>query len=111
MTAVAFDTHRVVKRLKDAGFNDHQAETVTDILKESREADLSQLFTKRDGADLARDLRQEMDLLRRDLRQDMDLLRRELRQEMELLKRDLTIRLGGMVVVAVGAVAALVKLL
>ena len=49
---------------------------------EVRESDLSQLVTKDD-----------------------------LRHEIEILKRDITIRMGGMLVVAVGAVATLVKLL
>jgi hypothetical protein len=45
---LAMDTHRIVKRLKDAGFTDSQAETVTDILAETRVADLTHLATKAD---------------------------------------------------------------
>ena len=30
MTALAFDTHRAVKALRDAGFSDEQAEAVTE---------------------------------------------------------------------------------
>ena len=30
MTTLAFDTHRAVKALRDAGFSDEQAEAVTD---------------------------------------------------------------------------------
>lgn len=82
MTAVTFDTHRIVKRLKDAGASDALAETVTDVLRETRDTDLSKLVTKED-----------------------------LRHEVELLRRDITIRTGGMLIVAVGAVATLVKLL
>ena len=82
MAAITFDTHRIVKRLKDSGFSEAQAETVTDVFREVRESDLSQLVTKDD-----------------------------LRHEIEILKRDITIRMGGMLVVAVGAVATLVKLL
>jgi hypothetical protein len=40
------DTHTIVKRLKDAGFTDVQAETVTDVLRQTRELDLSQLVTR-----------------------------------------------------------------
>lgn len=57
MNAMAFDTHRIVKRLKEAGFSDVQAETVTDVLREGRDSDLSQLVTKAD-------LRAEMSTLR-----------------------------------------------
>lgn len=35
----------------------------------------------------------------------------ELKHEMDIIKRDLTIRLGGMLTIAIGVVAALIKLL
>lgn len=78
MTATTFDTLRISKRLKAAGFSDEQAETVTGILRETRDADLTSLATK---------------------------------QDLQLLEQRLTIKLGSMLVVAVGAAAALVKLL
>ena len=37
MNAIPFDTHRVVKRLTEAGFSEPQAETVTDVLREAHE--------------------------------------------------------------------------
>ncbi|MFV3128162.1 hypothetical protein [Niveispirillum sp. KHB5.9] len=43
---MVMDTHRVVKRLKEAGFTDIQAEVVTDVLRDSREAGLESLVTK-----------------------------------------------------------------
>ncbi len=50
MSTVAFDTYRVVKRSKEVGFSDLQAEAVTDVLSESRSPgiDLSLLATKND---------------------------------------------------------------
>jgi arginine repressor len=33
MTVLAFDTHEFVKRLKDAGFSEEQAEVLTDLQK------------------------------------------------------------------------------
>lgn len=59
MSALAFDTHRIVKRLKEVGFSDLQAEAVTDVLSESRgpgidtillatKADLAGFVTKAD---------------------------------------------------------------
>ncbi|MGH6917749.1 MAG: hypothetical protein ACREJ0_08595 [Geminicoccaceae bacterium] len=48
MATVALDTHKIVKRLKDAGFNDMQAETVTDILAETRVTDLADVANKTD---------------------------------------------------------------
>jgi hypothetical protein len=50
MSAVTFDTHRIVKRLTEAGFSSAQAETVTDVLRETREFDLTGLVTKADLA-------------------------------------------------------------
>ena len=67
------DTLEIAKRLKDAGFSDHQAEALTGVLREASEVDLSGLATKSD---------------------------------LEILRRDLTIRLGGMIVVATGVLLA-----
>ncbi len=48
MNATVFDIHRIVKRLKEAGFSDIQAETVADALSESQSIDLSEFATKAD---------------------------------------------------------------
>ena len=85
MTAASFDTHRIVKRLKDAGATDALAEAFTDVLRENREVDLSQLATKNDVA--------------------------LLRQELQFTEQRITIRLGSMTVIAVGVMAMLVELL
>ncbi len=53
MSAHSLDTHRIVKRLQQAGFTDSQAETVTDVMPETREFDLSSLATKADLVGLA----------------------------------------------------------
>jgi len=52
----AVDTLEIAKRLKDAGFNDPQAEAITTIIRDAREIDLSQLATKSDLEILRRDL-------------------------------------------------------
>ncbi len=82
MSAFAFDTHTYVKRLVSAGMPEPQAEVIAD---EQRNLITNELATKRDIADVRRDMK-----------------------EMELR---LTVRMGGMMVTAVVAVAALVKLL
>lgn len=46
--AVSLDTLRIVKRLKEAGLEERQAEAITDVLRESRELDLSALAGKAD---------------------------------------------------------------
>jgi hypothetical protein len=53
MATVTLDTHRIVKRLKDAGFTDAQAETVTDIIAETRATDLADIATRADLVPLA----------------------------------------------------------
>ena len=76
MTAAAgLDTHRIVKRLRDACASERLAETVTDVLREKRDVDPSQLATRTD---------------------------------LQLLEQRTAIEPGGMLVVGIGAVAALV---
>ena len=59
---VAFDTHKFVRKLKGAGFNDQQAEALTDAVQESH-ASLD-VATKRDIDSLRHEIG--------DLRKDMD---------------------------------------
>jgi Protein of unknown function (DUF1640) len=87
----AFDTLEIAKRLRNAGFDEAQAEAVTGVLRDAREADLSQLATKADLSQLEARLTSEFAALR---------------SEMEILRRDLTIRLGGMIFVATGILLA-----
>ncbi len=82
--AATFDTLEISKRLKSAGFADAQAEALTVALRETRDADLSRLAT----------------------RDEMNAGFAALRAEMEILRRDLTIRLGGMIVIATGVLLA-----
>lgn len=89
MTTITFDTLKFANRLKAAGVPDKQAEAEAEALAEVFEANLKELTTKEDLHQLGKDLRQE--LLH--------------------LEQRMTIRLGAMLVVAVGIVAALVKLL
>jgi hypothetical protein len=46
MATVTLDTHRIVKGLKDAGFTDTQAETVTDMIAETGATDLADIATE-----------------------------------------------------------------
>ena len=90
MATMTFDTHAFVKELTQAGMPEEQAE----VLARSQAMLIDEkLATKQDLKEL------EMRLTR-------DMKERELR-----LKHDLTVRLGSMMVVAIGVVAALVKLL
>jgi hypothetical protein len=90
----------VVKRLKDAGVLPAQAEAEAEALAEVLEVNLKDLATK---ADLAR----EAEYLRRDIRE----MEQRIDARFVQLEQRMTIKLGGLMVVAVGVVAALVKLL
>jgi hypothetical protein len=97
------DDLEIAKRLRDAGFNDVKAETITAALRDAHDADLSRLATKDD-------LRAEIAALRSEMSADNASLRSEIRtirSEMEILRRDLTISLGGMIVVLGGFLAAI----
>ena len=86
MATIVFDTHAIVKELAEAGMPEKQAE----VLARSQATLIDEkLATK----------------------QDLKELEARLRHDMKELELRLTIRLGSMMVVAIGAVAALVKLL
>lgn len=54
MAAITFDTHKFVRKLRTAGFEESQAEAVADAFSEAQgESDLA---TKRDIGDLRRDI-------------------------------------------------------
>lgn len=83
MATITFDTHKFVRKLKESGLPEGQAEAIADAFKEAQgEAELA---TKRDIEDLRRDMRE--------------------------MEQRMVIKLGGLIVLAVGVVATLVKLL
>jgi hypothetical protein len=100
--AVVFDTLAYARRLKKVGVSEEQAEVQAEALAAVVN---DQLVTKEDLRVVA--TRQELS----DLRQEFKELKQELRQDLRELEHRLTVRLGTMMTVAVGALAALVKLL
>lgn len=85
MSALTFDTLKFARRLKAAGMDARLAEEQAEAMAEVLQTHLDGLATKSDIA--------------------------ELRKDMQLMEQRLVIKLGSMLVVAVGVVAALVKLL
>lgn len=83
MTSI--DTLEISKRLRDSGLDERQAEAITGALRDVHDADLSRLATK----------------------DDLSATEARLKAEIEILRRDLTIRLGGMVFVLGGFLAAI----
>ena len=129
MNALAFDTHAAVKKLKEAGFTEQQAEAQTTLLTDVIAGELA---TKHDieavkhdietvkldienvRAELKRDietLRLDLENVRAELKRDIEALRADMKHDMKELELRLTIKLGAMLALAVGAVATLVKLL
>lgn len=80
MTTITFDTLKFVRKLKEAGFEEKQAEAVSDAFKEAQGD--AQPITKE-----------------------------YLDARLLLLEQRMTIKLGAMLCVGIGVVAALVKLL
>ena len=130
MVAMTFDTHAFVKELTKAGMPEEQAEVlarsqatlIDEKLATKQDLKELELRLKRDMKELEANLTRDMQELKRDMKELEANLKRDMKelemrltrdmQEMELrLKHDLTVRLGSMMVVAIGVVAALVKLL
>ena len=130
MATLTFDTHAFVKELTQAGMPEEQAEVlarsqamlIDEKLATKQDLKELELRLKRDIQELKRDMKELETRLVRDMQEMEANLKRDMKelemrltrdmQEMELrLKHDLTVRLGSMMVVAIGVVAALVKLL
>ena len=56
MSAAAFDTYAAAKRLRDAGFDEHQAEAAVAMVRDATSADREALATKTDLAEIRADL-------------------------------------------------------
>lgn len=100
MAAITFDTLKYANRLKAAGVPDKQAEAEAEVLSEALEVNLKELITKED-------LHREMESLRRDI--DARFVQVDL--HFVQLEQRLIIKLGGLMALSIGIVAALVKLL
>lgn len=56
--AVAFDTLKFTRRLKDAGISEEQAEAFSDAFKDVHQSQLKELATKADLQELRSDIRE-----------------------------------------------------
>jgi hypothetical protein len=100
---MAFDSLKFTHRLEQAGVSREQAEAHAELARDMIIADLA---TKPDIATLRTDIA----ALRTDLQIDMKSLRTELQAEMKLVEQRIIIRIGTMIVAAVGILAAIQKL-
>ena len=106
--AIAFDTHRFVKRLTESGFTEKQAET----LAEEHVALLNgNLATKADLANVEAGLKADIEALRLATRADLAAVKADLQRDIEAVKADLLKWLFGAMIAQGGLIVALVKLL
>ena len=122
MKAANFDSLTYANRLKAAGMDGGLAEVQASVMTEVIQDHFHTLSTKQElqqvSLDLRKemnlmgqDLRKEMNLMGQDLRKDMQLLRLEVQKDMQLLEQRMVIKLGSLMVLAIGVVATVVKLL
>jgi hypothetical protein len=114
MNAVPFDTLKMAQRLEAAGFAASQAAGASEALAEALTG--ADLATKGDIAGvkgeiaaLRTELKSDNASLKAELKGDNASLRAELLGAMELLRRDMTIKLGGMIFIAVGVLLAAMR--
>ncbi len=97
MVGLTFDTHKIVKDLQDAGFDEAQAEAVVNALGNAierdivRPPDLKNFATKADIVGVREEIA-------------------ELRTDMKALELRLTVRLTGVMVAMAGLTVAILKL-
>ncbi len=126
MAALLFDTHKAVKELQEAGFEEAQAEAVvatvgTAIIGNvATKQDLVEVRaqTKQDLAEVRAQTKQDLADARAETKQDIADARAEtkqdingLRSEMQAMELRITLRMGGLIVAGVGLIIALDKLL
>ncbi len=97
MPALAFDTHAYVKKLRDAGVPEAQAEIQLEAIVAILE---KRIATKED-----------LDLQKAEIQRDIKELDVKLETRLKELEMRILIRLGGLLVVGIGVIATLIKLL
>jgi hypothetical protein len=105
MNAVPFDTLKMAQRLETAGFSGPQAAGAAEALAEALVG--ADLATKGDLVALEGRLRGDVTSVRGDLTS----LEAKMLTAIELLRRDMTIKLGGLVFIAVGVLLAAMRYL
>ena len=122
MNAANFDSLSYANRLKAAGMDAGLAEVQASAMTEVIQGQSQNLSTKQEVQQLGQDLHKDMQSLRVELQKDMQTLRVELQKDMQsvrvdfqkdmqLLEQRMVIKLGSLMVLAIGVVATLVKVL
>ncbi len=103
--AFAFDTHKFVRKLKGAGFNEEQAEALTDAVRESQAS--ADVATKADLRELGTELRHEIGDLRKDMDAKLAAMEERFNARVDKLGLQIVNKLGGLIVAGVVAIAAI----
>ncbi len=122
MNALHFDSLSYANRLKAAGMDAGLAEVQASAMTEVIQGQSQDLSTKQEVQQLGQDLHKDMQSLRVELQKDMQTFRVELQKDMQsvrvefqkdmqLLEQRMVIKLGSLMVLAIGVVATLVKVL
>jgi predicted phage-related endonuclease len=129
-SALAFDTHAYVRKLRDVGVPEEQAEVQVEAIasilhdrmvtkEEQQRLEVSlkryikELETKlgRDIKELETELKRDIKELETELKRDIKELETKLGRDIKELENRLLVRLGTLVVIGIGVIATLVKLL
>ena len=115
MTTALFDTHKIVKELQEAGFDESQAEAVVAAIGTTV---MGNVATKQDLLDARNELKQDIKDARNEAKQDVKDARNEAKQEaselraaMQAMELRITLRMGGMIMAGIGLALALDRLL
>ncbi|MFS1538528.1 MAG: DUF1640 domain-containing protein [Candidatus Phlomobacter fragariae] len=122
MGQVAFDTQEFVETLENAGLPKEQAKAISIAVRKSHE--VADVATKADIVEVNRniaDVRKDLSAEIADVRKDMAArfekneaqiadVRKDMENRFDKLGLQLTVRLGGMLILAIGALTAILKL-
>ena len=111
MSAIAFDTLKFVNRLKAAGVAPEQAEAQVQAIAQALDDVRGQALEQARGELAGKADMQSLKTNVQTLRSEMQAVRAELKADLALLEQRMVIKLGSLVVVAVAAVAMVIKLL
>lgn len=105
MATIAFDTHEFVKRLRDSGFSETQAEAITDLQRQAVSAAVehAKLDWKPDGLATNKD----MDARIKETELKIELVRSELKRDIAETKAELIRWVVGVGVLQITIITAL----
>lgn len=98
MATITFDTYEFVKKLKEVGFSEEQAHTITDLQKiaslssqeqTKHDYDLENMTSKKDFELLELNLRRDIKELETNLKKDIEILRLETKRDIAENKAEL----------------------